>query len=101
MWWIAFGVVTIIALRRVVPIFASMVGMALIVAVLIWGYFAYAAGHAIGILGPTWELPAPLFFGLLLLWFGLEARTLVSEIRMRDLSRKLQESQPGDDEIPR
>lgn len=100
MWWIAVGVVGVVVLRRFVPIFASVFAMGLIVAVAVWGFFAYAAGDAVGIAGANWEVPEALFYGLLLVWFGLEARTLVSEIRMRDLSKKLEEGRSNDGEAP-
>ncbi len=93
MWWIAAGVIAIILLRQVVPIFTSVLAMALIVTVGIWAYVAYRSGAAVAFAGEI-VIPEILVYGLLLSWFGLEAKSLVREIRMRDLSKKLQ---AGDD----
>lgn len=88
MWWIVLGVVAVILLRQVVPIFTSVVAMALIIAVAIWAYVAYRSGASIAFAG-EFALPEILVYGLLLVWFGLEAKTLAREIRLRDLSKKL------------
>lgn len=91
MWWVAAGVVAIILLRQVVPIFTSVLAMALIVAVGIWAYIAYRSGAAVAFAGEL-VIPEILVYGLLLSWFGLEAKSLVREVRMRDLSKRLQQS---------
>ncbi|MEO0811778.1 MAG: hypothetical protein AAFY60_02865 [Myxococcota bacterium] len=96
MAWVALGVIAIIVLRQWVPIFTSVLAMGLTVAVGLWAYLSYRSGATVTFAG-QFVLPEILVYGLLLSWFGLEAKTLAREIKMRDLGKILQDAQDHSD----
>jgi TRAP-type C4-dicarboxylate transport system permease small subunit len=79
--WLALAVVAIIVLRRYARIAGSCLAIAVILAVLGWGYWTYAHGGAIAFAGVM--ISPKVFYGLVAVWFALETYSLVLHVRLR------------------
>lgn len=88
--FILLAIVSIVVLRRFLPIVASLLGIALSIGIGVWGWIAYDRGAEVALLGMP--MNRTMFLGLIVVWMGLELQTLVREMRLAAARRKLEEA---------
>ena len=81
MIFVAFGVIAVVILRRMMPMLASAVALVLAIGVGTWGWMAYAQGGGLALAGVPMQ--RHYFLGLVALVIGLEVFNLTRRLRQR------------------